>query len=290
MRPTNGSNAAAQFPSGISKTQLRPGDFQNLRAEAIGGKLRIFWTPERLSANASVKLLASADAPGHWPARDWRSRPMTLRGPHWEASLPVDDVDVPMIYFAVATEAGKTNVSPLRICQPRIAGLEEPTRVFWPFVEGFEEGAESWRLLSAPSSTASLKTAPTAKNGLAALLVTVPESKRSVTVATTRVRGWQLQKQHATGLQLWLRTRSGKGRARFTLLAQAFTPEQVVAVSPREVTLTTQWQKVDVLFSDFPKLPVGAVDLFTIEFMGGGAQEFLVDELQLLGPWKLDPE
>lgn len=178
----------------------------------------------------------------------------------------------------------------MRLCRPRAAGLEEPSRIFWSFLEGFEQDMESWRLLTTDAGAPPLKTDPTAHNGRAALAVTLPVGKHSVTVATTRVRGWQVQQHGATGLRLWLRAREGAARAQFTLLAQAFTTNQVVAVWPRDVQLTAQWQQVDLPFGLVPQVPLAAVDLFAIEFIGEGPREFLVDDLQLLGPWGMETD
>jgi hypothetical protein len=277
---------------------VRSNHFADLRAEGLAGKLHILWAPQRFISNSIVTVHASADEPGHWPARDWRSYPMIPSGQKWQASVPVDDVDVPLIYFVSTTERASnaggilsavplsTNLSPMRICRPRAAGLPEPTRIFWPFIEGFEEDTESWQWLAGTPDSRPLRTDSTARQGLAALLVSLPAKKRSVTVGTTRLRGWQLQRQGATGLRLWLRTRQGAGLARFTLLANAFSPDQVVALYPKEMSLTNQWQKMDVLFGQMSQLPLGAVDLFTIEFIGEGPRDFLVDDLQLLGPWR----
>ena len=280
---------AALFPPLAEARAVRSNLFASLRAEAVAGRLKILWPAEPFSTNATVTLHASAGEPGHWPARDWRSLPMGLVGARWEAAVPVEDVDEPVIYFVRSVERGATNHSPLRVCVPRAAGLEEPTRIFWPFLEGFETGAESWRTLS-EAPDAARPTEALAKSGRASLAVTLPPRQRSVTVGTTRLRGAQLQRAGATGVRLWLRTRAGAGTARFTLLAHAFTTNQVVAQCPREVPLDARWQRVDLPFSLFPNAPLGAVDFFTVEFIGEGPQEFLIDDVQWLGPWKLEPE
>jgi hypothetical protein len=236
---------------------------------------------------------------------------MTWRGQGWECWVPVEDIEVPIVYF-VAVESSTpqkssahhgaelaalpedreiaTNVSPMRVCRPHLLGLKGPTRIFWPFLEGFEQGLESWRWLAPEPEPGRLKTDPLAKNGHAALLVSVPAGKRSVTIATTRVRGRELVTRAATGLRIWLRTRHGSGQARFTLLADALTTNQVVAVSRQQAHLAPVWRKVDLAFDDFPDLPQRGVDLFTIEFIGHGPQDFLVDDLQLLGAGKVEPE
>ena len=293
---------AVPFPPGIPEHAVRSNLFATVRAELWAERLKILWPPEQPLTNATVTVHASADELGHWPARDWRPFSMSLRGNTWEVIVPVDDPDVPLVYFVtvIAVRAtngssavqstSSTNISPMRICKPRLAGLEEPTRIFWPFLEGFEQDTASWRWLAPVDDSAPLKTDATARTGGAALVVPLPGGKRSVTVATTRVRGWQLVQHHVTGLRLCLRTRQGRGRARFTLLANASATNQVVSVWPKEPVLTETWQKVDILFGDLPKLPLGAVDLFAIEFIGEGPLEFLVDDLQLLGPWKPDLE
>jgi hypothetical protein len=58
-------------------------------------------------------------------------------------------------------------------------------------------------------------------------------------------------------------------------------------VSLVEAALDDKWQRVELSFSSFPKFPHVSADWFTIEFSGTGPQEFLVDDLRLLGRWKL---
>jgi hypothetical protein len=299
--PDRWITSVVQFPPQFRQPTTQTNLFANLRAEAWAERLKILWTPELpLTNESAVSLHASADELGHWPARDWRPFSMSLRGNSWEVFVPVDDPDVPLVYFVSvirerASGGGSalvfsTNISPMRICTPRLAGLEEPTRIFWPFLEGFEQDTVSWRWLAPTQESVPLKTDPDAMTGGAALLVALPGGKRSVTIATTRVRGWQLVQQSATGLRVSLRTRQGTGRARMTLLGDASTTNQVVSVWRKEPMVTESWQKVDVLFSDLPRLALSRVDLFAIEFIGEGPLEFLVDDLQLLGPWKLDLE
>lgn len=279
------------FPRNVAGQTVQEAGFETLRAETAGARqLRVLWQPARLDTNAMVVLMASADEPGHWPVRDWRPYPMVLSEAAWTARPPVDDIHVPLIYFVRAVTGAVTNVSPMRICHPQAAGLEAPSRLFWPFLEGFEHGTESWSLVTDKLDSALLGTDPVANSGYCSLKVRLPADRDSVTVATTRIRGWQLQGKQATGLLVWLRTKIGSGQARFTLHADAFNTNQVVAVSSIEAQLNDQWQKVSLPLASFPKLPVGSVDWFTIEFIGRGPIDFLVDDLQLLGPWKGEPE
>ena len=235
----------------------------------------------------SVVLHFSADAPGHWAARDWRTLPMTRRGAVWEATLLVEELDVPLVYFVSVGAETPTLLSPMRVISPRLAGMEKPSRVFWPFLDGFEQGVSGWELI--PSSTAAppLKTSAIAHDGNAALSVPLPAGQRSVTVGTARVRGWHNSLQLATGLRVWLRAAGGSGKARFTLHTNAGTTSAVSAVSTIEAVLDDKWRKVDLSFSSFPNFPVASTDLFSIEFSGEGPREFLVDDLRLLGRWKL---
>ena len=279
-----------QFPSCVATNTLRHAGFETLRAEAIAGKLKLSWQNPALTTNALVTAFASADELGHWPVRDWRAFPMTLRGAQWETAVPIENIDVPLVYFVRAATATTTNVSLMRVCRPRAAGLEEPSRVFWPFLEGFEEGTEHWRLVSNQPAPPPLTTNSPAKNGHAALAVPLPAGQRSVTIGTTRVRGWQIEQEFATGLRLWLRTREGGGQVRFTLLANAYGTNQVIAVFPQTTMLRDRWQRVDLPFNALPKFPLGSLDFFTIEFLGDGPREFLVDDLSLLGRWKLPVE
>jgi hypothetical protein len=218
---------------------------------------------------------------------------MLWQGGHWECSLPVVDLDVPIVYYILvpnAESAGGGLCSPMRVCRPRVLGLAAPTALFWPFLEGFEQGCESWRLLSAPSNAPALTTDSLAKDGLAALRVSLPSGRRSVTVATTRIRGWHFRLLGATGVRVWMRTRSGPGEARFTMFSQALTTNQVVSVSRTTAKLSDDWRKVSLFPSDFPTLSAAELDLFAIEFVGEGAQDFLVDNLELLGPWRQESE
>src|SRR5436190_8880762 len=122
----------------------------------------------------------------------------------------------------------------MRVANPLALGLEEPTRFFWPFIEGFELELDGWRV----DETADVRIAPSAKNGRAALLARVPEDRYATTVTTTRLRGWFLEEHGASGVGLWLRTKTGPGVAAFTLLANAFSTNQIVARRVETVKLS----------------------------------------------------
>jgi hypothetical protein len=278
---------AFTWPDFVGSPASSQPDFESLRAETSGGRLKIFWSPSALDTNASVQFFVSADSPGHWPARDWRGYGAAAHDTNWEARIPVDDVDVPLVYFAAAARAGATNYSPPRITLPRALGLEEPTRIFWPFVEGFEEGPGSWRLAS---DAGSLRLTSEAKHGKAALLLTLPAGKKAVSVGTTRLRGWKVMQHGIRGFSVWLRTRQGTATARFALHADTFTPQHARDESQLEVRISNHWQRVDVPFDSFPQPPPAGLDWVTFEFVADGPREILLDDLQYLGPWELDAE
>lgn len=281
-------DGAVRYPRGLATNALRPDAFAALRAEPLAEQLKVRWQPSTSPAEPRAILHYSTDAPGHWPARDWRTVPMPQRGAVWEATLPVDDLDVPLVYFVSDGGAAPKFLSPMRVVSPRLAGMEKPSRIFWPFLDGFEEGVAGWELGSA--GAAPLKVSASAHDGNAALSVTLAPGQRSVTVSTARVRGWHYSHQLATGLRVWLRAPAGIGQARFTLHANAGTTNAVAVVSAIEATLDDKWRRVDLSFSSFPNFPVAGTDSFSIEFSGEGPCEFLVDDVRLLGRWRLPGE
>ena len=275
---TNASILPDQFLRAIVRTNV----FATLHAEFIGGQLQVVCASSK--GISEMRLVASTDAPGHWPARDWHTHPVFLRGPNRIGELPVESLDVPLIYFLAGRDGSNSIVSPMRIVEPRVLGMEQPTRWFWAFLEGFEQDLESWRV----SDPAGVRTDSLAKDGRAALVARVPSRHRSVTVQTTRIRGWFLEEHGATGIGLWLRVKSKGGVAAFTLLANASSTNQVAARRAETASLSTNWSKVMLPFESFPKLPLGDVDLFSIELSAEPGTEFLLDNVYLLGRWRDD--
>lgn len=271
-----------------SRVATKPGEeksFNALRAEAIAGKLKVSFHGGETPQDGVVTLRSSVDMPGHWPARHWVPAAMKLRGRDWSATLPVDAPDVPIVYFVEAIAAGRTNVSPMRVCYPRKLGIEKPSRAFWPFLEGFETGTRDWRYLAGASPREPLSAVEKPKSGRRAMRLQIPAGKVSVTVGTTLVRGWHARLKGATGLEFWARTSGGRGRARLALLSNAFSKDQTVSILPHTIDLNSDWKEVKVFFSEFPGLNTVDIDLLTLEFIGKPQSEFLFDDLQLLGPW-----
>jgi len=274
------TNATA-LPERFGALGTNTNRFATLQAEVLAGRLRVTCTDAKA---AGMNLIASADAPGHWPARDWRSYVMRSNAAAWFVELPVDSLHVPIIYFAVARASDGSAASAMRIVEPRALGLEEPTRFFWPFIEGFELDLDGWRV----GEAAEVLTHHEARNGRGALLARVPAGRHAITVTTTRLRGWFLEEHGATGVALWLRTKTGAGTAAFTLLANAFSTNQIASRRTETVKVSNRWAKVELPLSSFPKFALGDLDVFSIELSGRPGTEFLIDDLHLLGRWRMD--
>ncbi len=260
---------------------VRSNEFATLRAEVVANVLQV--KCDAAGAGDAPRLIVSADAPGHWPARDWRTLAMRRAGPGWLVEVPVDSPDVPLIYFIATRAEGSPVVSPLRMARPRALGLERPSRLFWAFLEGFEQGLEGWR---APEI--SLTTNALARSGRASLAVRVPAGKKSVSVETARLRGWFAQEHGAEGVALWLRTAGGDGRVVCTLAAHAFTTNQILARRAEAIPVTTNWAKARLTFESFPRVPLADLDLLIIEFIAAPGTELWMDDVHWLGRWRED--
>jgi hypothetical protein len=271
---------AAPWPEQYAHHSISSNVFTSLHAEAIAGKFQVSFDSQIILLEPP-RVVASADAPGHWPARDWRSYKMRRAGNSWVVEVPVDNVDVPVIYFVVSSQDKLSRASPMRIARPRELGLEQPTRFFWPFIEGFEEGHESWRV----DGEQPLHISEIASHGRAALAVTIPRGKRSVTVLTTRLRGWFLEEHNASGVALRMRTKTGDGTASFTLLSNALSTNQIVSKRLETTKVSRSWKSVELPFSTFPDLSVWDVDLFAIQLSAQPGTEFLIDDVYLMGRW-----
>jgi hypothetical protein len=118
--------------------------------------------------------------------------------------------------------------------------------------------------------------------------MTVPSGKRSVSVATTRLRGWSIEERGATGMAFWARTRSGTGHLRVTLLANAYTTNQVTSAQTNTFSITPAWKRIQLPFAEYPMPLLGDLDLVVFEWIGSVVTEFLLDDLYLLGRWRFE--
>ena len=268
-----------KFPTFVAGNSIRFTGFEQVHAEVLAGRLRIVW-PGAPTNLTSATVWASADTLGHWPARDWRRFAMIISTNEADAVIPVEDLELPLAYFVEAAGPAATNASLMRSVLPGDAGLELPTRVFWNFLDGFEDGADGWKVAS--STNGVLKLTELARTGRHALTVTVSDSRTPVSIGTTRVRGRHLLRPGVEGVSVWLRTRRGSGEARFAVVAQAFTTNEVRAIFPADFPVSTEWRKVELLKSGFAKLPLTEVDFLSIEFRGNEPTEFILDDLELI--------
>jgi len=277
----------ARHPSFIHPNQIQPERFSTLKAESLAGRLKLASKPS-VSTNAAVTAFVSIEEPGHWLARDWRPHPMDRSGEQWDVAVPFRNLDQPVYYFLQTIDLSRTNYSQIRVCHPRELGLENITSVFFPFIEGFEIGSMGWKLLEDDHFSDSVRLEQAPKNGHFSLGLKIPANKRSTTVGTLRVRGSEIVLHRMMGLRFWIKSSSGNARIRSTLFANAFTTNQVVSVFPGEMTATETWQKVEMAFQRFPKLPLSEVDFFTMEIIATGPREFWIDDLEYLGLGNLD--
>ncbi|MGB0579850.1 MAG: hypothetical protein ACPGVU_09135 [Limisphaerales bacterium] len=264
-------------PSGKDSPGAQKTGFESLKAEVIIGKLNIFWRADQIPANEAT-LLYSPDHPGHWAAREWRELPMRKRQNLFDVKVPVSDVDLPIVYYVRASSSAGAVNSPARMVNARKAGMEKSTTVFWPFAEGFEHGARNWTLSD------SAKLSSDARSGDKSLKVRIPADKHSVSVSTTRVRGWHFLNQRAQAIRVWLKA-SSTGKVRFTLTADARTSGQTSARSSVSASVSTEWQAFDIPLESFSLRNIAGVDLFTIELIGTSGSELLIDDLQFIGRW-----
>lgn len=128
---------------------------------------------------------------------------------------------------------------------------------------------------------------PRKADALLSVCVCLP-GQRSIAVETTRLRGWFLEEHRAAGIGVWLRTKSGTGTAAFTLVANARSTNQIISRRAETMKVSTKWAKAALLFESFPKVRLGDLDLFSIEFAAEPGTELLIDDLHLLGRWRDD--
>lgn len=273
------------YPSFINTNFLNKNVFTNFHAEAVAGKVQVSWSSVGQYSNSTATVFYSVDYLNHASAREWRYVPMVYRGELFNAVLPVDDVDIPIVYFITAVDNHTTNVSNLKACIPRKLGLETPSRPFWNFLEGFEETTINWQIINKYPDLLPLRTNVEPKNGKAALCVNLPPERTSISIATTRIRGWHITHFNAKGFAVWLRTGAGEGSVQFSLLTHAWTENQRIYSKKHRYPLTNEWRRIEVNFADFDGITLSEVDLLIFEFSGKGGTEFWIDDLTLTGSW-----
>ena len=268
-----------KFPPFVPGNSVRFTGFERVHAEALAGQLRVIWpgAPTNLLA-ATVWL--SAERLGHWLARDWRRIAMRFSGTDAEALVSADDLELPLAYFIEAVGPTNTTASLMRSVLPGVAGLELPTRVFWSYLDGFEDGIDGWRMVSPTNAT--LGISDRARTGRHALAITGPADAVSVSIGTTRARGRHFLRQDVEGVSIWLRTVSGNGQARFSVVANAFSTNEARFIFPTNYPITAEWRKVELLKSGFARLALTELDFISIELQSAQSAEFLIDDFELI--------
>ncbi|MBC8002414.1 MAG: hypothetical protein H7X97_07485 [Opitutaceae bacterium] len=268
-----------KFPGFVPGNSIRFTGFEQVHAEVLAGRLRVVW-PGAPTNLISATVWASADLPGHWLARDWRRFDMRFSGTDADVLVPVEDLELPLVYFIQAMGPTATNASLMRSVLPDIAGLELPTRVFWSYLDGFEEKADGWRIVSPTNGV--LTTTGLARTGHHALAVTCPEGATTVSIGTTRARGRHFLRREVEGVSVWVRTVNGDGHARFSVVANAFSTNETRAVFPTNFPISATWKKVELLKSGLGRLALTDVDFILIELHSTQPAEFLVDDFELI--------
>ena len=262
--------------------------FDDFGAEVIVGKLKIHWKPAADTPSPStVTLYTSADFPGGWASLHWVKHTMAYRGSQWEVAVPVENIEIPVVYFLQIDVESKVANSPMRVCRPNSAGMDRPTRPFWPYLDGFEEELVGWFPIGDSPRPVSQ---PGGHTGNRAMAISIPPGKSSAAVGSTIIRSWHMTLEKAKGVRFWARLESGTATGRLTFYGDHEQPHQRISVWPIEIELTDQWQPVDMFFHELPYLPLASIDFFTLEVVSGSPVTLLIDDLQLKGAWRLPGE
>lgn len=269
------------FPWETGRRVLYRTTFVSLKAEVIIGQLNIFWRSASGATSQTVTLHYSPDFPGHWSAREWRTLNMRKRGDLFDAKVPVSDIDIPIVYYLEFHGANTSQISPTRLAHARSLGMEKPSTVFWPFLEGFESDMGNWQ-----SNHQIKRDDLVAHSGKHSLQISIPSGKRSAAVATTRLRGWHFRQQNATGLRLWLKASVRDTKVRFKLTSNSQSNRAEVAPSTREATIGPTWQLVELPLSSFAVTTPGDIDRFSLEFVNEGPVHIHIDDVELTGRWR----
>jgi len=254
-----------------------------LVVEPIIGKLKVVWRPKAgLKAIRDAEFWYSLGPPGRWKGRHWEKVPLKKRGIGMETWLPVDSIEVPLLCLVKVTLAGGEKVLPMEEFIPGALGLEAPTRAFWPFLEGFEEGGGRWRV----SGSGRAAVVAGGHSGKHSLGLSLHPDRSQETVSTSLIQGWHFDFQNAEGLRIWARSKEAGVKVRLLLETEA--QEVTLIPHPSELDATSSWTALDFDLLGVKNLVLG--DIVRVHFAvvapPGGTVQF--DDLQLLGKWVLD--
>jgi hypothetical protein len=219
-----------------------------------------------------------APAEQHWHVKYWTRVPAEGDS----ALIPVTEPDLPLQWFAVASDDRPVSVSTLiQTVDPRPLGFTPSDRVAIPWREDFETTpGERCTLVTHPNGSGYAFTPAAAHSGQSGLQLNGP-----AVVDYAGLRGASLQKNHSRGLQLW-----AKSQQQFTIELLARPVESTrwwtwrATVKPGE-----DWHSVELPWSawqttdrDAPPLPCPELGL--IRFHGPEKVTAYVDDLQELPP------
>ena len=270
---------------GSNREPFESGGRRGLVSAAFqGGRLQITWELGALPGTneGSPRVIASTDAPGHWAVRDWRAWPMTAVEGGWEARLPLLSASVPVVYFVEDAGSRETRQSSMRCFWPQRAGVLEPTLAFRGFLEGFEQGLVGWEWGGSGDGGAWMTVSTNAWAGRGALRLEVPTGRGSATVGTVRVRGWMLDEFQPKAISMAVRMESGEGRLRLALHGHARTEALAVYPALDPISVSAEWQRVEVPLKQFVHLRNALVDWMTLQLLADSGRAVLVDEVELV--------
>lgn len=270
-RPYSGP---VEGPAGFS--HIEPSNrFTSLVARAEGPRLVVSW--ESTNPALAAEVWSAPKGAGDRPPKNWSRHPATLTKTNWSAEIPVPTLDDPILYFvAMEPTAGSRDISPIRICLPRELGLTKPTSPPSSFLEGFEEGAWNWRL---EDDRAAAERVEEGRSSRHSFKVTIPDSRRSATISTTRIR--DAATANAAGFGLWLRSDSTNGAVQITAVAYVGSDTPIAVPFPQTIVPQREWARYEFRFNTLPHFPVGGLDQLVIEFTGVGPTSLWIDDLEL---------
>lgn len=263
-----------QRPADLS--HLEPSNhFTSFVARAEGPLLVVSWESPIPADTAQV--WTAPKGLGNRPPKNWSRHPATSTKTNWNAEIPIPSLDDPIIYF-VAMERidGSREISPIRLCHPRALGLPKPSLPSSSFLEGFEDGSWNWRLEDDRATAERVEGGRLSRHSLK---LTIPESRRSATVSTTRVRDAAMA--NAAGFELWLRSDSTNGAVQITAVAYVGSDTPISVPFPQTIVPQPAWACYEFRFNTLPNFPLGGLDQLIIEFTGVGPMSLWIDDLEL---------
>ena len=242
-----------------------------------GAAIRVHFS---VTSPTPIKSTTVYYAPGeqHWHVKYWQR----VAAGADSALLPVTEPELPLQWYAVATDDRPVTVSTLiETVTPAALGFTAAERVAAPWREDFETNPrEHWTLNSHPKDS-NYTFAPEAAHGGKAGL----ELKGPVVVDYAGLRGGSLQRNQAAGLRLW-----AKNETAFTVELLARPVESTGWWTWRaQVSAGAEWHAVELPWTAFQTTDKGAPalpcpELGLIRLHGPEAGVACVDDMEEMAP------